>query len=274
MLPARLRTVTGGLTSPARLSHFLRRLRDSQCQWDAARRLITSPPPSAFQPVGRHIRCGAVSRRTTPRPNLVETVGSRWPSCPHLSGRAAAPGCASASWCAPLAAASTARFHGSLPAGCRQAAQCASSLLTSHFSLLTSHFSLLTSHFSLLTSYFLLLTSYFLLLTFHFSLLTSHFSLLTSVCSPRATAAAARCQGSLPAGCRPAAQRTAALRLSALPPCGSVRARPGLLICGAQEFSRRLPVLLGGGVTFGFKNGGECRVGAGVAGVDFKGHAE
>jgi hypothetical protein len=138
-------------------------LPESQCHWAAARRLITSPPPSAFQPAGRHI----YSRRRKPP----------GPCCPRLSGRAAAPGYASALWCAPLAAASTTRFHGSLPAGCRQAAQRASSLLTSRFSLLASHFSLLASHFSLLTSRFSLLTS-------HFSLLTSHFSLLTSARRP------------------------------------------------------------------------------------------
>ncbi|MEY3175257.1 MAG: hypothetical protein RLZZ436_3171 [Planctomycetota bacterium] len=45
-LPARLRTVTGGLTSPARLSTFLRRLRESQCHWAAARRLMRSRPPT------------------------------------------------------------------------------------------------------------------------------------------------------------------------------------------------------------------------------------
>jgi hypothetical protein len=36
------------------------------------------------------------------------------------------------------------RFHGSLPAGCRQAAQCASSLLTSHFPLLSTFYPLLS----------------------------------------------------------------------------------------------------------------------------------
>ena len=158
-------------------------MRESQCHWAAARRLITSPPPSAFQPAGRHI----YSRRRKPP----------GPCCPRLSGRAAAPGYASALWCAPLAAASTTRFHGSLPAGCRQAAQRASSLLTSRFSLLTSRFSLLTSHFSLLTSHFSLLTS-------HFSLLTSHFRASPLFSSPL-SALYSLAQRPLPGGFRPRA---------------------------------------------------------------------
>ncbi|MEY3174349.1 MAG: hypothetical protein RLZZ436_2263, partial [Planctomycetota bacterium] len=41
-----------------------------------------------------------------------------------VSGWAEAPGCDFAPWCAPLPAASAALCQGSLPAGCRPAAQC------------------------------------------------------------------------------------------------------------------------------------------------------
>ncbi|MEY3173386.1 MAG: hypothetical protein RLZZ436_1300, partial [Planctomycetota bacterium] len=86
------------------------------------------------------------------------------------------------------------------------------SLLTSHFSLLTSPFSLLTSHFSLLTSHFSILT----LSTLASALYPQAAALrLMSGGSPRLrfgalmptrpAALAARCQGSLPAGSRPAA---------------------------------------------------------------------
>ncbi|MEY3175118.1 MAG: hypothetical protein RLZZ436_3032 [Planctomycetota bacterium] len=82
------------------------------------------PAANHLQPSGRHIRCGAVS--ATPH---------RAP-CPHLSGRAEAPGC---DFRTLVRTASASRHQHPLPAGCRQAAHC---VLTSHFSLLTSHFSL------------------------------------------------------------------------------------------------------------------------------------
>jgi hypothetical protein len=41
-----------------------------------------------------------------------------------MSGRAEAPGCVLAPWCPILPAASASRRQGTLPAGCRQAAQC------------------------------------------------------------------------------------------------------------------------------------------------------
>ncbi|MEY3173704.1 MAG: hypothetical protein RLZZ436_1618 [Planctomycetota bacterium] len=141
-----------------------------------------------------------------------------------MSGRAEAPGCVFAPWCAPLPAASASRWQGSLPAGCRpaaqyrfrQAAHCFPtrriiilptafslvSLLSSLFSLLTSHFSLLTSHFPLPTSHFLLLSTLHFLLSraaggsprLRFRTLGAHGVSIAS-------------QDPLPAGCRQAAHR-------------------------------------------------------------------
>ncbi|MEY3174940.1 MAG: hypothetical protein RLZZ436_2854, partial [Planctomycetota bacterium] len=109
------------------------------------------------------------------------------------------------------------------------------------FSLLTSHFSLLTSPLSpgLFTRGLPPCGSVRVrpaaqrVLPSHFSRLTSHFSLL--LCR----------QSSLPAGCRPAAQRVSALRLMRLPtligisgmcPAPRVRWSPRLCLAGARPY--------------------------------------
>jgi hypothetical protein len=85
----------------------------------AARRLTACPHPAVFQPGGRHIRCGALSRRTTPRtlPTPERAGGS-----PRLRFRTL------------VRTASASRHQHPLPAGYRQAAHRVFSLLTSHTS--------------------------------------------------------------------------------------------------------------------------------------------
>ncbi|MEY3175381.1 MAG: hypothetical protein RLZZ436_3295, partial [Planctomycetota bacterium] len=136
------------------------------------------------------------------------------------------------------------------------------SLLTSHFPLLTSHFSLLTSHFSLPTSHFPLLTSHFslphgapVLLSTFYPLLSRaacdtlgaapsaaaphRVNLVDTVGSPRPSRAPERAGGSprlrfwhpgaplctrqRQRAARALYPRASALRLIALPPCGSSR---------------------------------------------------
>ncbi|MEY3174815.1 MAG: hypothetical protein RLZZ436_2729, partial [Planctomycetota bacterium] len=127
---------------------------------NSRRRKPPEPRSNHLQPGGRHIWCGAVSRRTTPRSSPVQTVGNRCPSrTAERTGES--PGYASpAPWCArrqhrvtrplyPQAAArrlmraeapgyafrtlvrtaSAPRHQHPLPAGFRQAAQ---RVLTSH----------------------------------------------------------------------------------------------------------------------------------------------
>ncbi|MEY3174170.1 MAG: hypothetical protein RLZZ436_2084, partial [Planctomycetota bacterium] len=139
----------------------------------------------------------------------VETVGSRWPGCPRLSGRAEAPGCDFAPWCAPLPAASASRNQGTLPAGCRQAAHGFGVAFTM---IMSGRAEAPGCDFA-------------------------------PWCAPLPAASASRCQGTLPAGCRQAAHgwrkppvairtlvRTPARGVSSalpghftrgLPPCGS-----------------------------------------------------
>ncbi|MEY3174015.1 MAG: hypothetical protein RLZZ436_1929, partial [Planctomycetota bacterium] len=104
--------------------------------------------------------------------------------CPHLSGRAEAPGYASAPWC-------LSRHQHPLPAGCRQAAQ---RLLPSHFSLLTSPFSLPSP--------------------LHSPLYSLAQRAEAPGYTPLARGVSSALQGSLPAGCRQAAQRVFSLLTS------------------------------------------------------------
>ncbi|MEY3173003.1 MAG: hypothetical protein RLZZ436_916, partial [Planctomycetota bacterium] len=128
-----------------------------------ARRLTAYPHPSVFQPGGRHIRCGAVSRRTTPPalPTPERTGGS-----PRLRFRTL------------VRTASASRHQPPLPAGYRQAAHRAFSLLS---------------------------TLYPLPSTLSRSVAEAPGYTSAPWCAPLPVTSATRRQGSLPAGSRPAA---------------------------------------------------------------------
>ncbi|MEY3172675.1 MAG: hypothetical protein RLZZ436_588 [Planctomycetota bacterium] len=163
-----------------------------------------------------------------------------------MSGRAEAPGCDFAPWCAPLPAASAGRCQGSLPAGCRPAAHtlaarrlirvchrvCRNDERTGgsprlRFRTLVRAPARGVS--SALPGLFTrglppcgscdFGTAFAEMMS---GRAEAHGCDFAPWCAPLAAASAVRCQGSLPAGCRPAAHTLAALRLIRLPPGGSV----------------------------------------------------
>ncbi|MEY3174824.1 MAG: hypothetical protein RLZZ436_2738 [Planctomycetota bacterium] len=153
----------------------------------------------------------AASQRKSPNRGPVTSYFSLLSTLDPLLSRTAcgSPGLRFAPWCAPLPAASASR--------CRALYPQAAAWRLSAFSLLTSHFSLLS--------------------TLSRSVRKPPVAFRTLV-RTTASGVSVALQGSLPAGFRQAAQGVSAWRLSAFPPCGSVRVGR----CQNLERNPELPV--------------------------------